>query len=133
MRIFAARLALAQVVEAEVGNDPVNPGIERTFKTEITNVTVGFEESFLIDVLSVCLRVGEMKSQPQHRLVVLTNQRLKRSPVTALRGANQIAVIQSALSLAHSGSRWLGVSLPAARTYRYPDDCCPRRHLLCPS
>src|SRR5579872_842853 len=132
MRILPPRLAFAQVVEAQIGNDPVNPGIERAFKTKVTDMPVSFEEGFLIDVLRVGFRAGEVKRKAQDRLIILPDKRLKRTPVTALRGTNQIAVIQSALSLTHYCSRSLGVSFCVAPAYRNRHDCCVGRHQLCP-
>src|SRR5262249_41123357 len=132
MRIFPARLSLAQVVETKIGDDAEDPCVERTFEAEAADVTISLEEGFLVNVLGISFRVGEAKGEAKNGLIVLPDERLKSSTVTALRGTNQITVIQSALSLTHSRSRWLGVDFSTAHTYRCPDDCCLGRHLLCP-
>src|SRR5215467_13828652 len=105
MLVFPSRLSFAQMIQAKIGDDAVNPGVEGALEAKVDDVPVSFEEGFLVDILCVRFGVGEMQRQAKDRLVVLPDKRLKRSSVTALRGTNQIAVIQSALGLAHSGSR----------------------------
>src|ERR1700690_31136 len=52
------RRSLSQVIETQIGDDTVDPGIERALKPEAAYVHVSAEEGFLIDVLAVFLRTS---------------------------------------------------------------------------
>jgi hypothetical protein len=94
--IFLAGLALPQMVQAEIGNNPVNPGVEGAFKAKVANVAIRFEKSFLVDVLGVGLGASQVQRETKHSLVVLSNQAFKRNPVAALGSANKIAIVDPA-------------------------------------
>ncbi len=85
----------AQMIEAEIGNDAVDPGIEGTLKTETAQILVGLEEGLLINVLSVRLRSRQVQRQPQHRLIVMTHQDLEGRAVSLLRLADQTRVVNA--------------------------------------
>ena len=51
--IFRARLAAAQVIQADVGDDAVEPSVKAALETEAMEVAVDLEEGFLVDVASV--------------------------------------------------------------------------------
>jgi hypothetical protein len=85
------------VIEAQVGHNPVNPGVEGTLEPEAAYVFVGLEERVLINILSVLLRSGEMKSEPQHRLIVMTNEFLEGGAASALGLPNEHRVIDAAI------------------------------------
>src|SRR5438477_9066791 len=70
-RIFFSHLLLPQVIEAEIGDDAVNPGIKRTLEAKTADVLVRLQERFLINVLGFRVRAGKMHSQPEHCLVVV--------------------------------------------------------------
>ena len=67
------------MVEAQVGRDAVDPGVERALKAEVLQIPVSFEKGLLMDILRVLLRAGEPECQPQNRAVVLADQCVKRS------------------------------------------------------
>jgi hypothetical protein len=73
-QIPISRRTLPQVIEAQVGYDAVDPGIERALKPEAADVYVGAEKSFLVDILAVFLRPGEMNRKAEHGPIVLPNQ-----------------------------------------------------------
>src|SRR5437660_12690331 len=54
-RVLFPYLLLANIVQAQICNNPVNPGVERTLETETSDIFVCLQESFLIDVLSFVL------------------------------------------------------------------------------
>ena len=56
--IFFPDISFAQVVEAEVGDDPINPGIERTLKAEASEVFISLKKGVLMDILGIGLRAG---------------------------------------------------------------------------
>src|SRR5258707_107176 len=96
------------MIEAEVGDDPVDPGVEGTFKTEAAQILVGLEEGFLINGLGIGLRSRQMQRQPQNRLIVMTHQYLEGSAVSLLRLADQTRVV-NAVGAASDG---IGVRCP---------------------
>jgi len=55
-----------QMVEAEIGHDPVDPSVERAFEPEPRQIDVGTQECFLINILAVFLRSGEMNRESQN-------------------------------------------------------------------
>ena len=54
-RVFLAHLALAQLVETQVGDDAVNPGVERALKAEIVDIAVSLQKGVLVNILRVLL------------------------------------------------------------------------------
>ena len=63
LRILPARLLLAQMIQAKIGHDPVNPGIKRAFKAKTGDVPVGFEERVLVNVTGLRFGSGQVKGQ----------------------------------------------------------------------
>src|ERR1041385_446950 len=99
---------LTQVIETEIGDNPVNPGVERTLKAEILEIDVGAQKRFLIDVLAILERTCQMNRQTQHGAVILTHQFLERLSVSLLGKANQTTIIDTcrllfALAFGHEG------------------------------
>ena len=90
--LFPAGFAPPQVIEAQVGNDAVDPGIEGTFEAEICQVAIGLEEGFLVDVLGILLRPCQAERKPQNWLVVLAHQGFEGGPRAFLRFADQLGL-----------------------------------------
>src|ERR1700730_5777061 len=63
--VFGARLATAQMIEAHVGNDAVEPGVEAALEAETVKISVDFEESFLIDIAGVFGPLHQIQREPQ--------------------------------------------------------------------
>ena len=87
-----ADLTASQMIEAEIGDDAVNPGVERRLKTKAIKVLVGPEKCFLIDVLSILLGTGEMQRQTQHSLVVISHQLFERGSIPVLRANDEFTI-----------------------------------------
>src|SRR5271156_5293640 len=51
--IFRTRLPPSQMIEANIGDDAVQPGIKAAFKAKAMQVTVDLQKSILIDVARV--------------------------------------------------------------------------------
>src|SRR5207245_10721530 len=100
--------------QAEIRDDAVDPRIERTLKTEIADVTIRFQESFLINVLRILLGTGQMKGQLQNSLVVLPHECLKRSAVTTLSLAYQIGIVYACRNRACHACPCLGLRVLTA-------------------
>src|SRR5262249_40765740 len=104
--VLFARLAAAQMVETKVGDDAVDPGVERALEAEVPEMAIRLQERFLVDVLRVGLRTGEVQRQAQDRVVVLADECLERGAVTALRRADQIAVFYATQGTCHFRPGW---------------------------
>src|SRR5271156_2027987 len=94
-RVLFAHLPLAQMIEAKIGHDTVNPGVKRALKAKIPDALVRLQESFLINILSFVFRAGEMQGQPQHCLVVTPHQLLEGSAIATLRSADKKSVVDT--------------------------------------
>src|SRR4051794_6571730 len=46
--LFLANLSLAQLIQAEVRRDPVQPGMETAIETELIQISIYAQESFLV-------------------------------------------------------------------------------------
>ena len=103
------------MIETQIGHDPVNPRVEGTLEAKAADVLVGLEEGVLIDVLGVVLGPGEMKSQPQHRLIVVTHEFLEGGAVSALRLSDQHRVVYAAFLPSHAAPRGVLVLLTSHR------------------
>src|SRR5450631_3545418 len=114
-RILFAHVLFAQVIETQVGHNPVNPGVEGTLEPETADVFVSLEEGVLVDVLRVLLGPGEMESQAQHRLVVVTHEFLEGAAVSPLSLSDQHRVIDTAFLPSHAAPR--GVLVPVDSLY----------------
>src|ERR1051325_10258647 len=62
------------MVQTQIGDDAINPGIERALKAEAPHALVSLKERLLINVLRLMLRAGEMHRQTQHRRVVVRSE-----------------------------------------------------------
>ena len=84
---------LAQVIQAEIGDDAIDPGVERALEAEARQIDVGAKKGFLIDVLTIFLRAGEMDRQAQHGAIILPHQFFEGGGVALLGFADQRGVI----------------------------------------
>src|ERR1700734_4388312 len=91
-RVLFAHLPLAQMIEAKIGHDTVNPSVKRALKAKIPNALVRLQESFLINILGLVFRAGEMQGQPQHCLVETPHQFLEGSAIATLPFADKKSV-----------------------------------------
>src|SRR5208282_785638 len=85
----------AEMVEAEIGDDPVDPGVEGALEAEAAQILVGLEEGLLINVLGVRLGSRQVQRQPQHRLIVMAYQNLEGCAVSLLRLPDQTRVVNA--------------------------------------
>src|SRR5213078_1711032 len=51
--IFGTGLPSAQVVQADIGDDAVEPGIEAAFEAKAVEIAVNLEEGFLINIAGI--------------------------------------------------------------------------------
>ena len=95
-RVFLADLPFAQMIEAKIGDDAVDPGVEGALEAKTGDVFVCLQERFLINVLGLGVGAGQMHRQPEHRLVVVPYQLLEGGAIATLRFADQNCIVDAA-------------------------------------
>ena len=83
------------MIQAEIGDDAVDPRVEGTLETEAAQIFVGLEEGLLINVLGVRFRSRQVQRQPQNRLIVMTHQHFEGRAVALLRLPDQARVVNA--------------------------------------
>ena len=81
------------MIKTQIGDDAVNPGIKRAFEAEARQIDIGAQKRFLINVLTIFLRSGEMDRQAQHGAIILPHQFFEGCSISLLCFANQRRVI----------------------------------------
>src|SRR5215471_3530188 len=127
--VLLANTLLAQMVEAEVSNDPVDPGVEGTLEAETAQILVGLQKGLLIDILGVGFRSCEVKSQAQDGLIVVPHKHLESSAIATLSFADQTGVVDAVSLCCHGSPRreGVGTAVPPAATTRIGDPTSLRR------
>src|ERR1700680_2344342 len=87
--IFLTNLPLAEMIQAEVSYDPVDPCVEGALEAEVTHALVGLKKSLLVNILGFVFRSREVCCKTQHSLIVVPHQLLESSAIAALRFADQ--------------------------------------------
>src|SRR5437762_14897 len=95
--VFAPRLPAPELIQAQIGDNAINPRIERALEAEITDVAVGFQESFLVDILGVVLAAGQVQRQAKHLLLILLDQGVECHARPGLRFADKLGLRCSGL------------------------------------
>ena len=94
------------MIQAKIGHDAIHPSIERTFKAKTGQIDVRPQKRFLVNVLAIFLRSGNMHCQPQHGAIILPHQFLEGCGVALLRCANQLEVVIRAMTLDAAFALW---------------------------
>src|SRR5216684_4216288 len=87
--VFGARLAAAQVIQADVGDDAVEPGIEAALEAETVEIAVDLEEGLLVDVPGVLGALHQVQRQAQDVPVEAAHQFLESRTAARLRFRDQ--------------------------------------------
>src|SRR5207302_5737571 len=87
--VFGARLSAAQVVQANVGDDAVEPGIKAALEAEAVEIAVNLEEGFLVNVPGVLWPLHEVQRQAQDVPVEPAHQFLESRAAARLRFRDQ--------------------------------------------
>ena len=75
--VFRAAASAAQMIEADIGDDTVHPGIKAALEAETRQIFVNFQESFLINVASVFGLVQDVQGNAQDVAVVAVHELLQ--------------------------------------------------------
>ena len=91
-RFFLPDFSFAQLVEAEVGDDTVQPGGETAIEAELGQVAIDAEKGLLIDIAGVFFGAQQIVGHAQNLMVVRPHKFVKRARIAALCGANQVGL-----------------------------------------
>ena len=83
-RFLLTDFALPQLIQADVGHDPVQPGMKTAIEPERMQVPVDPRKRLLVHVARIFRRPQQVHRQPEHTLVVRADQLLKSVLVAAL-------------------------------------------------
>src|ERR1035438_7046307 len=64
--LFPPDLPFAQLIQTNIGHNPVQPGMEAAIEPKRVQVAIDPEERFLVDVARVLRRAKEVHGQPEH-------------------------------------------------------------------
>src|SRR6266852_7221326 len=92
--IFRPRLPPPQMVQANIGDDAIQPGVKAAFKAETMEIAVDLQESFLINVARVLGTLHQIQRQPQHVAVIAAHQFLESSAASGLRFRDYAALVK---------------------------------------
>ena len=93
--IAVVQLLAAQVIAAQVGDDALDPGIERALEAESSDIAVSAQKCFLINILRIFGRVRQVGSQPQDGAIVVSNKCFEGGSIALLRTTHQPGVIDA--------------------------------------
>ena len=85
------------MIEAKVGYDPIYPCIKRTFETKTGEIDIGAEKCFLVDILTIFRRAGQVNGKTQNCAIVLPHKLFKCRSISLLGLANESGVVHALL------------------------------------
>src|SRR6202521_5063361 len=83
--VFGTRLAAAQLVEANVGHDAVEPSIKAALEAKPVEIAVHLQEGFLINVAGIFRALHQVEGQPQNVAVIAAHEFLESRSAATLR------------------------------------------------
>ena len=100
--VFRMAAAAAQMIEADVGHNAVNPGVEGAIKAEARQVAINFQECFLVDVLGVFGAAQNVEREAQNLAVIALDENFEGGAVAGLRALDEDAVFGAGRRFAHA-------------------------------
>ena len=100
-------LTATEVVEADIGNNPIQPGVERTIEPESVEVPVDLQKSLLVDIARFIRRPQKVHGDAEDTLVVGPHQTLESILVALLGRADQPGFVCLRLGSRHPGTQKL--------------------------
>src|SRR5438046_1154415 len=94
-QLMASGAFPTKMVEAEIRGNAIDPCIKRALETKPRQMYVGAQESFLINVLAIVFRAGEMNGEAKDRAVIFLDKLLEGCDIALLRCSTQLRVIHS--------------------------------------
>ena len=81
------------MIQTEIRNDPVKPGVETAIEAERVEVAVNAEKGFLINVRRIVRRAQKIQCEPENTLIVGLDQLGKGVLIALLGGAGRKSAI----------------------------------------
>lgn len=88
-RLFFADLPFAEVVQADVGDDPVEPGGKTAIEAERVEIAEDAEKCFLVDVFGLFGRPEQVHGDPEDVLIVGLDESGEGVLIALLRGTDE--------------------------------------------
>src|SRR5947209_3554149 len=85
----------AKMIEAEIGDNAVDPRIKRALESKPRQFDISAQESFLVNILTILRRTGEANRHAENRSVILMNKLLEGCGIALLRSPNQLRVVNT--------------------------------------
>src|SRR5438046_9805358 len=85
------------MIEAKVGYDPIYPCIKRTFETKTGEIDIGAEKCFLVDILTIFRRAGQVNGKTQNGAIVLPHKLFKCRSIALVGLAYEGGAVQALL------------------------------------
>src|SRR5260370_12130113 len=82
--IFRTCLPPPQMIQAYVGHDAVQPGVETAFEAEAVQIAVNLKEGFLVNVARIFWTLHQVHGQPQYVAVEAAHQFLESRAIPGL-------------------------------------------------
>src|SRR5215471_21246628 len=82
------------MVQANVGDDAVKPGVEAALETEAVQIAVDLEKSFLVNVARIFRTLHEVQSEAENVAVEAANQFLESRTAARLRLRHQRSLVE---------------------------------------
>jgi len=121
----------AKMIKTEIRGDAIDPRIKRTLETKPRQMYIGSQKSFLIDILTILLRAGEVNGEAKDRPVVLLYELFERYGIALLCCSNQLYVVPTTGAI-FSGRRHRRQSADAFHVVRYAANWVCLRQEMCP-
>ncbi len=93
--VFRMAATAAQMIEADVGHNAINPGVEGAIEAEPRQVAINLQECFLVDVLGVFGAAQNVEREAQNLAVVALDENFEGGAVARLRALDEDAVISA--------------------------------------
>jgi len=87
-RLLFSHFSLAQIIQANVGHDAVQPSVKTAIEPEGINAAEDAQEGLLKDVTCVFLGAEQVDGEPEHTLVVSADELLEGILIAALDSPN---------------------------------------------
>ena len=91
--VFGMAATSAQMVEADVGDNAVDPGVKGAIKTEARQVAINLDEGFLVDILGVFGAAQNIEREAQDLAVVALDENFEGGAVACLGALDEDAVL----------------------------------------
>lgn len=93
-RFLFADFALAEEVQAKVGDDAVEPGVEAAIEAEGVEIAMDAEEGLLVDIAGVLLGAQEVEGEAEDGLIVGVDELLEGELVARLRRSDECRFVR---------------------------------------